>query len=260
MKYLITIIGFFLAQCSFSQTSGTMTFSVKTVTYSAPYSPRHILAIWIADANGTWVKTRKRMYQNTAYRQYLTNFKNATNSTYDATDAVTGATLQSHQTHTVTWDGKNVSGNLVPDGTYRVYIEFTSANATGKLYYCEFTKGPDAFTLTPSNQTYFQDISVSWTPAATLAENKDLKTENVTCFPNPFSDKLYINNIPASARDIRIVDLTGRVIRILDNSTDKKGHLEWDGRSKEGQVVPPGIYMISWHNGTTTQAVKIIRK
>jgi flagellar hook assembly protein FlgD len=259
MKYFITIIGFFLANFGFSQTAGTMTFSVKTVTYPAPYSPRHLLAIWISDGGGTWIKTRKFMSQTIAYRQYLTSFKNATNFTYNATDAITGATLQSHQTHTITWDGKNVSGSLVPDGTYRVYIEFTSANATGKIYYCEFTKGPDTFTLTPANMTFFQDISVSWTPTATTTENKDLKSDGIVCYPNPFSEKLYIKNIPTAAPNIRIVDLTGRVIRILNSPSDKNGCVEWDGRNEEGRVVPPGIYMISCNNGTSTQAVKIIR-
>lgn len=259
MKYFITIMGLFLVSVAFGQTSGTMTFTTKTVTYSAPYSPRHILAIWIADGNGTWVKTRKRIYQNTAYRQYLTNFKNATNSTYNATDAITGATLQSHQTHTVSWDGKDVNGNLVADGTYRVYIEFTSANATGKLYYCEFTKGPDAFTLTPANQTNFQDISVAWTPEATGIENKDIKTEGIVCYPNPFTDKLNIKNIPAATTCVNVVDLTGRLIRTLHCPSEKGGCVEWDGRNEEGRLTPPGIYMISWNNGTVKKAVKTIR-
>jgi len=30
--------------------------------------------------------------------------------------AVTGGTLSSHQSHTITWDASDISGNIVPDG------------------------------------------------------------------------------------------------------------------------------------------------
>jgi hypothetical protein len=44
-------------------------------------------------------------------------------STYVWNNNTTGATLSGAVTKTFTWDGKDASGNLVPDGTYKVTIE-----------------------------------------------------------------------------------------------------------------------------------------
>jgi len=253
MKYLFTLLIFFAIATCFGQTSGNMTFTVNTVNYSAPYSPRHILAIWIADGSGIWIKTRKRIYQNTAYRQYLTNFKNATGGTYNATDATTGATLQAHTTHTVSWDGKDVNGNLVADGTYRVYVEFTSANATGKLYYCEFTKGTDAVTLTPANLTYFQNINLTWTPESTSANDLETVTSKQMCFPNPFTDLMVIN----SGRDqVNIYNIAGKRVRSF--SSGQSSRFTWDGKDEAGIMLPSGLYLVSFGDGR--KVVKVVKK
>jgi len=252
MKYLFALLIIFAIAPCFGQTSGNMTFTVKTINYSAPYSPRHILAIWIADGSGTWIKTRKRIYQNTAYRQYLTNFKNATGGTYNATDATTGATLQAHTTHAVSWDGKDVDGNLVADGNYRVYVEFTSANATGKLYYLEFTKGPDTQTLTPSNQTYFQNINLTWTPVSADAGDIEMNRVQQLCFPNPFSDKMEINS---GGNMVKIYNISGKQVRSF--SSGQNSHFTWDGKDEAGIMLPSGLYFVSFGDGR--KVVKVVK-
>jgi hypothetical protein len=63
--------------------------------------------------------------------QYLYQWK--ANSSSNVTDATTGATLANHQTHTVTWNCKNVSQVVVPDGDYKVWIEFTDDNIQGPV-------------------------------------------------------------------------------------------------------------------------------
>ncbi|PKP22186.1 MAG: hypothetical protein CVU05_05025 [Bacteroidetes bacterium HGW-Bacteroidetes-21] len=264
MKYLFTLIIVSLSLMLSAQTMGTLSFSVKTVAYSASYSPRHILAIWIADGNGQWVKTRKRMYQNTVYRQYLTNFKNATSNTYNATDATTGATLQSHASHTVTWDGKDASGNLVADGTYRVYVEFTSANATGKLYYCEFTKGPNAQNLTPSNVTNFNDISLSWTPipSSVSVVNKNV-SENISCYPNPFNESINIAIAQNESNTVKIdiYDICGKLAKTMSVSAIPENTLlTWDGSYENGKEANPGIYYITVHTGNQKRTVKVVKQ
>lgn len=262
MKYLLTLLISFFVLNSFGQTNGTLTFTVKTVAYSSPYSPKHILAIWVATGTGTWVKTRKFMSQSSLYRQYLTNFKNATGSTYNATDAITGATLQSHVTHTVTWDGKNSSGTLVADGTYRVYIEYTSANATGKLYYLEFTKGPDTLILTPANQTYFQDISLTWVPSTIGVETTESVPDLITCYPNPFSGSMQISlsNNSGQISSVDIYDISGRPVRSFSGLTPGNNQITWNGKSNSGTDLPSGIYFISVQKGTEKKVIKVIKR
>ncbi len=138
---------------------GELTFTVRTVTQNGTYAPKHVLAIWIEDADG-FVKTRKAMANQR--KQYLYTWKAASN--YNVVDAITGSTLNSHQTHTVSWDCVDLDGNIVPDGDYEVWVEFTEKHAQGPLYTLTFTKGPNAQSITPPNQTYFKDIELDFVP------------------------------------------------------------------------------------------------
>ena len=138
---------------------GELTFTVRTVTQNGNYAPKHVLAIWIEDIDG-FVKTRKRMANQR--KQYLYTWVAA--SSYNVVDAITGSTLTSHQTHAVSWDCTDLDGEIVPDGDYVVWVEFTEKHAQGPLYNITFTKGPDPQSMTPANETYFKDIELEFTP------------------------------------------------------------------------------------------------
>jgi hypothetical protein len=97
--------------------------------------------------------------------QYLYTWQSVSGG--NATDAITGATLNPHQSHTVTWDCRDLSGNVVPDGKYRIRAEFTTKHAQGPLTpasHLEFTKGPDEFSLSPADLQYFTDMSLTYRP------------------------------------------------------------------------------------------------
>jgi PKD repeat protein len=138
---------------------GELTFSVRTVTQNGTYAPKHVLAIWVEDAGG-FVKTRKAMANQR--KQYLYTWKAASN--YNVVDAITGPTLTSHQTHTVSWNCTDLNGGIVPDGEYTIWVEFTEKHAQGPLYSINFTKGPNAQSITPPDQTYFKDIQLEFVP------------------------------------------------------------------------------------------------
>jgi len=149
---------------------GLLTFTVRTVTAGGNYAPKHVLAIWV-EKDASFVKSRKVMA--TVRKQYLYTWVAASN--YNTTDAITGATLTSHQTHTVTWNCKDLSGNIVPDGDYKVWVEFTEQHAQGPVTSFTFTKGPNAMHLTPADQTYFKDIVVDFLPVVA-----DFTADNTT--------------------------------------------------------------------------------
>lgn len=155
-----TTSGVLIAQ---ENTEGNMTFTVRTVTVNETFSPRHVLAIWVEDADG-FVLTRKLRADRR--KQYLYTWNS--NSGGNVTDANTGATLSSHQTHSVTWDCKDKDGTTVPDGEYKVYVEFTEAHKQGPLKELTFTKGPDALALTPEDDTNFKDMALQFEPAITV--------------------------------------------------------------------------------------------
>ncbi|MEF3695485.1 MAG: DUF2271 domain-containing protein [Candidatus Cloacimonadota bacterium] len=147
--------------------SGTATFGVRTVTYNGPYGPRNAGVIWVTDSNNQFVKTIKVWASN--YRYTLRRWIASSNQ--NTTGAITSASLNSHQLHNVSWDGRNSQNTEVPDGTYKFNIEFTEHNATasnmGKYKQVSFVKGTEPVDLVIPNETYFRDMSLTWTPIIT---------------------------------------------------------------------------------------------
>jgi len=143
------------------KTTGGLSVSVTTSTAGGNYTPRNIAAIWIEDNAGIYVKTllvnaKKQM-------RFLTNWL-AKNPNAEVVDASTGATTNDYGQLTGTWNGTDVAGNVVADGTYRVCMEMSDSNGTGNYAYFTFTKGAAADKQTPANKPSFSDISLVWTP------------------------------------------------------------------------------------------------
>ncbi len=157
---LFPLICFSQNQGNQIQTSGgEVTFTFRTVSTGGTYSPKHVLAVWVEDAAG-FVKTR--LLRANSKKQYLYTWKASSN--YNVVDAVTGATMTSHQTHTATWNCTDLEGNIIPDGDYDIWAEFTDKHAQGPLKTITFTKSPEPQTITLSDETYFKDMSVVFTP------------------------------------------------------------------------------------------------
>jgi len=154
-----------------STSGGEVTFTVRSVTANGTYAPKHVLAIWVEDADG-FVKTRKAMGDTRLH--YLYTWVGASN--YNVVDAITGSTINSHQTHTVSWDCTDINGEIIPDGDYTIWAEFTEKHAQGPLFNLTFTKGPNAQIITPPDETYFKDIELEFTPyvADFIADETDI--------------------------------------------------------------------------------------
>ena len=159
---------------SWGQTAGTMTFTINPVAHpSASYTPRHLAAVWIETAAGTYVKTRNR-YTGTSNQSHLALWNAA--CAYSVVDATAGATLTTYVPVTINpWTGNDITGstpyNLMPDGNYRVAFEFSwddpNGPTTRDIVYVTFTKGPTLFTASPADVTNFTGMTVTWTPSFT---------------------------------------------------------------------------------------------
>lgn len=180
------------ATLSYGQTKGVLTVNVTTQSAASTtsgnmgpssfggghgagrsYAPNNILAVWIEDNSGKFVKTLLVNAQR--YAMYLTSWKTSTSTSgtaYNRVDAVTGATNRYHGTRTCIWDGTDFNGKIVPDGTYRVRMELTEANATGNNSSFTFTKGKSADIQAPADKTNFSAISLKWEPGtSTISKN-----------------------------------------------------------------------------------------
>lgn len=140
-------------------TTGLVVTTVTSTT-GGGYSPRNIVAIWIESNAGVFVKT---LTCKAAERKYdLTKWESSSKG--NTVDASTGATLTSFGTVTGVWNGTDVNGKVVADGTYKVCMELTDKSATGNYSSFTFTKGTVAATQTPANAPSFSSISIKWMP------------------------------------------------------------------------------------------------
>ena len=146
------------------QTDGALAFSVLTATYNGQYRPRNAGAIWITNSQNQFVKTIKKWASNYEY----TLIRWIASSGHNVVGAITSASYNTHQTHNVTWNGTNHQGNQMPDGEYKINIEFTEHNASsanmGKFKQISFNKSGEPLNLTIPNDTYFKNMSLTWTP------------------------------------------------------------------------------------------------
>ena len=264
-KKLLTFSSIAIAFCFsfnlFAQTDGTLTFSFTQPVPTSPSGTKNVLAVWIENSSGTFIKTKMR-YWGGGTNDHLPTW--LSKSAQNITDASTGATRTTSTTPTAfgtktfTWDGKNVNGSVngttVPDGTYKVWIESSwqnslTANAHNAITSFTFTKGPAAESLTPTGDTYFNAITIDWVPATTSVENI---SENpfIVAYPNPTTGILNLDYYKAT--HIQILNILGSVI-YSEATNELSGFKSIDLRN-----LPNGIYFINLINGEKSTKYKII--
>jgi hypothetical protein len=148
-----------------SSATCSLSVTVTTVTDNGNYSPRNIGAIWIATGSGAFVKTLAVWASRRI--SHLTMWGSATaqaGRSRNTVDAITGATLSSHQTHKVTWNCSDTTKAKVRGGPYRVYFEMTDDNLSGPNMFVNFTMGSTPFNLSPPNGMYFMGINLVYAP------------------------------------------------------------------------------------------------
>ena len=147
-----------------SAKQGSVEFSVTTRASRGKYAPRHVLAIWVTDSKGKFVKTlalyaRKRL-------KYLQAWSKQSGG--NKADAITGATLRQHKAHVVTWDGCDASGKPMPDGEYCIRVEFSDHNKQGPLIpagHIKFKKGSEPVSVDVNKLPCFDKMKVDYKPA-----------------------------------------------------------------------------------------------
>ncbi len=183
-----------------AQTAGTLTFSYTQSPASAS-ATKNVMAVWIEDNAGNFVKTRMRFWGNNT-TDHLPSWD--AKSGQNLVDATSGATRTASTsptafgTKTISWDGTNVSGSLVADGIYKVFVESSYCNpepANGQHWIISsfsFTKGIAADHQTPAGPANFSNITVDWVPNTTSVDEFK-ENNNLSVYPNPTKGNLTIN-------------------------------------------------------------------
>lgn len=238
------------AQDASISTAGELTFTVRTITDNGTYSPKHVLAIWVEDADG-FVKSR--LVRANQRKQYL--YKWMASSNNNVVDATTGATLSSHQSHTVTWDCTDLTGADVPDGEYHIFVEFTDKHAQGPWTMVTFTKGPDEVHITPEDLPYLKDMQLDFIPLVNSVGNlKD--SHNSLVYPNPGSGTFHIQNVFNGDITVQVFDVQGKQVF---NSTIQNSSPNSE-LSIDLSELPNGTYLIDLTDGGKHFVNKLIKQ
>ena len=258
-KLSMAAAAWILSASAIAQTNGTLTFTFTQVAHSPCYTgTKNVLAVWIQSSTGAFVKTKIRN-AGAGTKDHLPTF--ATNSggassnclaaSCNVVGATSGATLSSFGTKTITWDGTNASGVLVPDGTYKVTIQETwNHGSSTVLKSFTFVKGPNSDSQTPATDANFSNVSLNWLPsAAGVEENNALS--GVTVYPNPSANGFF-NIDYAKATSVKVVNTVGEQIYMQD-LVNESGTISIDLTSFKN-----GLYFIYITDGVLTTERKIV--
>ena len=229
----------------YAQTSGELSVTVTTSATPGNFAPRNIVAIWIEDDAGNFVKTLLAYAQQR--KTHLNTWQASTGaagSEFNTVDAITGATRTSHGVRSCTWDGANFLGVPEPDGAYKVWMELTDKNSTGNFSSFIFEKGPDPVAFTPANVPSFSAISIQWTPAAPSLVSSTLFPDQYSIYPNP-GDGLFSVSGQIDSYEVRTI--SGEWIQSGHGSTIDIRHL------------PNGVYLFVLETNKGTLVKKALK-
>ena len=177
------------------------------------------MAVWITDQDDNFVRTITKMGVNEDY--YL--FKWKLSALANVADAITGATLTSHESHNYVWDCKNKEGVIVSDGAYSLNIEFADDDSQGPVTKINFTKG-DTITILPTDETYFIDMRVKYISDISSVEELENNLEFIIS-PNPATNYIQVSIFNNRIDEIEIFDINGKNI-IADYDIDNTNKID----------------------------------
>ncbi len=241
-------------------TAGTLTFKFTSPIHtSGNYRSdgKYLVAVWIetnpTTGTSAFVKTKLKYGSSGNYDHLATWSSKSGQSVVDATSG--GTTSSIFTANTISWNGTNVAGTVVADGSYRVAIQETwSHSAASVTRYFPFVKGVAMDMQTPTADTNFTTISLQWMPTA-LAVNEFSSSLNpkVTIYPNP-TNGVFNMDFKNDVKSIRVVDILGKVVyseKIASESVDTTKRIDLSNLNN-------GLYIVSVTNDNGTSNYKVI--
>lgn len=259
MKSLFLSISLFVCTLLSAQTTGTLTLAFSQTPHTSFEGTKNVMAVWIESSTGTFVKTRARNAGG-GTSDHLTVWAvksggsagNCMSASCNTLGATTGATLSNFGNRNFSWDGTNASGNVVPDGTYKIFVESTwnhgSAATTTRSY--TFVKGAAQDLQTPASDANFTNITLAWNPAGSGLVEKTPEMA-VTIRPNPSENGVFTVEFDYAVR-ISAMNLAGEEVYAED--------VKMNEVSKEVDLssLTSGVYFICVTNGSALSKHKVV--
>lgn len=159
----------------FAQTAGSAKLEATILDYTGTSSTRHWTVVWVTTQSGTFIKTVWIQGNNNNY--WATHWNNHCGQWYTAragSQALDGYSSATAQTYTgtnspviLTWNCRDASNNLMPDGNYKFWVQYAEDSGQGPYTTSGllWTKGSTAATNTYPNQSVnFSNMKVTWSP------------------------------------------------------------------------------------------------
>jgi hypothetical protein len=259
MKLLFLSISFFVCTLLSAQTTGTLSLAFTQTPHTSYEGTKNVMAVWIQSSTGSFVKTRTRNAGGGTSDHLPVWAANTGGSAgncmaanCNVLGATTGATLSNFGNRNFSWDGKDASGNVVPDGTYKITVESTwnhgSASTTTRSY--TFVKGTSQDVQTPPSDANFTNIALAWNPAGSglVEKTPDMA---VTIRPNPSANGVFTVEFNYAVR-ISAMNLAGEEVYAVD--------VKMNEVSKEVDLssLTSGVYFICVTNGSAVSKHKVV--
>ena len=259
MKSLFLSISLMVGATLSAQTTGTLTLAFSQTPHTSYQGTKNVMAVWIESSTGTFVKTRARNAGGgTSDHLAVWAVKaggsagNCMAANCNVLGATTGATLSNFGNRNFSWDGTDASGNVVPDGTYKIIVESTwnhgSAATTTRTY--TFVKGAAQDVQTPASDANFTNISLAWNPAGSGLVEKTPEML-VSVKPNPSANGIFNVEFNYATR-ISAMNLAGEEVYAVD--------VKMNEVSKEVDLssLTSGVYFICVTNGSAVSKNKVV--
>lgn len=177
--FVVSVLACLMSGTGQAQTDGRATLEVTLLDYNGP-STKHYTVVWVTTSTGAFVKSLRKQgpgsWSSKEWNDHCQtwNTARAGSTVLDGYTSATASNYSGTNSPVVcAWNGRDASGSLMPDGTYKFWIQYAENNGqgpytTGGLVW---TKGPSGATNTYANRgVNFSGMRVTWlpsTPAAT---------------------------------------------------------------------------------------------
>ena len=158
-----------------AQTDGTASLRVTLLDYNGS-GANHYTVAWVTYENGTFIKSLRKQgpssWTSSEWNSHCRVWNNARagSTVLDGYSSATATSYSGTNSPVVlTWNCRDASNNLVPDGTYKFWVQYAENSGQGPhtTNGLAWVKGPVGVTNTyPNIAANYSNMRVTWIPDA----------------------------------------------------------------------------------------------
>ena len=121
------------------------------------------IAVWVETATGTFVDTISLWYSSGENERYLSDMRSWMSSSGGTDRSMSGAT-RTAGSYSVVWDGKDASGQKMPQGEYLFFIECAREKGPYEVISQPLTIAAVPVSASPSDKGEISKVLMTYTP------------------------------------------------------------------------------------------------